>query len=84
MSPGCYKFKMHHASLSTAEFLAIAYQNPINAELLNLLRDLRIPQCHLTAGCLFQAVWNHRTGAPIDWGVNDYDVFYFDDSDLTE
>jgi hypothetical protein len=75
---------MHPASLSSVEFLAIALRNPVNTELLQRLRDLRIPQCHLTAGCLFQAIWNYRSGNPVDWGVNDYDVFYFDDSDLTE
>jgi hypothetical protein len=32
----------------------------------------------LTAGCLFQAVWNARSGRPADWGVKDYDVFYYD------
>ena len=70
--------------LTPAEFLAIALQNPINAALLDRLRPLRIPQCYLTAGCLFQAIWNHRSGKPVDWGVNDYDVFYFDGSVLSE
>lgn len=84
MALGCYNFQMHPASLSSVEFLAIALRNPVNTELLHRLRDLRIPQCYLTAGCLFQAIWNYRSGTPVDWGVNDYDVFYFDDSDLTE
>ena len=84
MALGCYNFHLHPASLSPVEFLAIALRNPVNTELLHRLRDLRIPQCHLTAGCLFQAIWNYRSGNPVDWGVNDYDVFYFDDSDLTE
>ena len=84
MALGCYNFQMHPASLSSVEFLAIALRNPVNTELLHRLRDRRIPQCYLTAGCLFQAIWNHRSGTPVDWGVNDYDVFYFDDSDLTE
>lgn len=70
--------------LTDAEFLAIASQNPINAELLRRLPALGLNQCYLTAGCLFQAVWNHLSGQPVAWGVNDYDVFYFDDTDLSE
>lgn len=60
-----------------------ARKNPVNAELLARLPLLSIPQCHLTAGCLFQALWNQQSGQPVDWGVNDYDVFYFDDTDLS-
>lgn len=70
--------------LTDAEFLAIAKQNPVNAELLKRLPALGLNQCHLTAGCLFQAVWNHLSGQPKDWGVSDYDVIYFDDTDLSE
>ncbi|WP_028605774.1 nucleotidyltransferase family protein [Ottowia thiooxydans] len=75
---------MSLALLSTADFISIALRNPVNAQLLDRLRGLDIPQCYLTAGCLFQAVWNIHSGHSVEWGVNDYDVFYFDDSDLTE
>ena len=71
------------ALLIDAQFIAIARSNPVNAELLHRLPALGLPQCHLTAGCLFQALWNQRSGQPPDAGVSDYDVFYFDDSDLS-
>ena len=29
-------------------------------------------------GCLVQTVWNVLTGRAVDYGINDYDVFYFD------
>ena len=66
-----------------AEFTALALQNPINAELLRRLPALALAQCHLVAGCLFQAVWNAKTGRPPADQVKDYDVFYFDDRDLS-
>lgn len=56
--------------------------NPINAEITSRLPSLGLNQCMLTAGCLFQAVWNHQSHLPPAWGVKDYDVFYFD-SDLS-
>ena len=55
--------------------------DPINAALLDILPRLHLPQCHLTAGCLFQAVWNRVSGHPPGWAVKDYDVFYFDAAD---
>ncbi|MDT4852739.1 Nucleotidyltransferase [compost metagenome] len=71
------------SELAPASFIAQALSNPVNAELLQRLDSLRLPQCHLTAGCLFQAVWNRQTGRAPDWGVKDYDVFYFDAADLS-
>lgn len=69
--------------LSPLAFVTLAMGNPVNAALLRRLAGLALPQCHLTAGCLFQALWNQRSGRALDWGVKDYDVFYFDDADLS-
>lgn len=69
--------------ISQDQFLTCVLQNPANARLLDILPALGLPQGMLTAGCLFQAVWNVRGGKPADWGVRDYDVFYFDDTDLS-
>ena len=69
--------------MNEAEFLTIVTAVPANAALLDLLPSLELPQCHLTAGCLFQPVWNARSGLSLDWGIKDFDVFYFDDTDLS-
>ena len=64
-------------------FLGHAMANPTNAALLSRLPSLGLNQCFLTAGCLFQAAWNRLSDCPVEQGVNDYDVFYFDDQDLS-
>ena len=69
--------------LTPDAFLSNAMRNPVNAALLARLRSLALNDCFLAAGCLFQATWNLQSGQPADWGVKDYDVFYFDDRDLT-
>ena len=69
--------------MTAADFLEAVRRNPVNTALLERLPALQLPQCHLVAGCLFQAVWNARSGREADWGVKDYDVFYFDDTDLS-
>ncbi|AZF06372.1 nucleotidyltransferase family protein [Pseudomonas sp. R5-89-07] len=65
-------------TLTVDALLELAMTNPINAEITARLPSLGVEQCLLTAGCLFQAVWNHQANRPVDEGVKDYDVFYFD------
>jgi len=69
--------------LTEAEFLHAVRKNSVNAELLVRLRSLDLPDCHLTAGCLFQTVWNQLCGRDIQSGIKDYDVFYYDDADTS-
>ena len=69
--------------ISADAVIAQAMENPVNAALMRRLPGLGLPQCFLTAGCLFQAVWNRRSGRPPEASVKDYDVFYFDDRDLS-
>jgi hypothetical protein len=65
-------------TLSVDDLVNIAMTNPINAEILARLPSLGLDQCMLTAGCLFQAVWNRQSNQAASWGIKDYDVFYFD------
>ncbi|NVZ71748.1 nucleotidyltransferase family protein [Pseudomonas costantinii] len=65
-------------TLTVETFLKLAMANPINAEITARLPALGLDQCFLTAGCLFQAVWNHQSHRPAAHEVKDYDVFYFD------
>jgi hypothetical protein len=46
------------------------------------LRALRLPQWRIVAGCLYQTIWNVLTHKPARTGIKDYDLIYFDDSDL--
>ncbi|MFJ4432293.1 nucleotidyltransferase family protein [Pseudomonas sp. NPDC089395] len=66
-------------ALSNERLLAIIQENSINRALLAILPTLQIPHCMLTAGCLFQTFWNHRSGQPAEWGIKDYDIAYFDE-----
>lgn len=70
-------------SLSEQQFMESVRRNPINAELLSRLRTLGVPEAILTAGCLVQTVWNLKSGYDPQYGIKDYDVFYFDDADLS-
>ncbi len=64
-------------------FLADVMRNPNNALILERWDALRLPDGWLVAGCLFQTVWNGITGRAPDSGIKDYDIFYYDPSDLS-
>jgi hypothetical protein len=44
---------------------------------------LGLPGWYLGAGCITNTVWNRLHGFDPRTGVNDYDLVYFDDADLT-
>jgi uncharacterized protein len=52
-------------------------------EVMSRAAALDLPGWYLTAGCLFQTVWNVLTDPPPTYRIKDYDLFYFDDSDLS-
>lgn len=58
--------------------IAHALADPVNGRILDVLERLAIRDAWLVSGCVFQAVWNGLTGRPPGYGINDYDVFYFD------
>ena len=64
-------------------FELIIRADPGLTRLLSVLRELALPQWRLVAGCLYQTVWNVLMGRPRGTGINDYDVIYFDDCDLS-
>ena len=64
-------------------FLREIRQNRLNCEILARLPDLALPQGYLVAGCLVQTVWNALSGRPPESGIKDYDIFYYDDRDLS-
>jgi hypothetical protein len=65
-------------SMTADEFIAATLRNPVNAAIAAELRDIGLPDAWLVSGCLVQTVWNGLTGRAVDYGINDYDVFYFD------
>jgi hypothetical protein len=64
-------------------FLDDIGQNRLNREILARLPSLDLPQIYLVAGCLAQTVWNTLSARPPEADIKDYDVFYYDDRDLS-
>jgi hypothetical protein len=60
-------------------FLGIVLADPTVAAILERAPSLGAGDWWLTAGVLFQTVWNALTGRPPGTGIRDADFFYFDD-----
>ncbi len=76
-----------HAQASAAdqraELVSIVRADSVLMGLLVTLRDLGLPDWRLVSGAIYQSVWNALTGRPRGHGIKDYDVCYYDASDLT-
>ena len=64
--------------MDTDAFLSFALRNPVNAAIAGELLRLALPDAWIVSGCLVQTAWNGLTARAIDYGISDYDVFYFD------
>ena len=67
----------------TIDPVAAALTNPINRKILERLPILGLPQACLVAGCVWQPFLNLRSNKPVADQLHDYDVFYFDPTDLS-
>lgn len=70
-------------SATEAAFLAAVRHNPVVVDVLTRAEALALPGWYLTAGCLFQTVWNVLDGHDPGRGIRDYDLLYFDGGDLS-
>src|SRR5678816_1569651 len=67
-----------------AEWLtAIVRAAPTLMRVLVTVRALDLPDWLLFSGAVYQRVLNHLTRRPEDYGVRDYDLGYFDPSDIS-
>jgi hypothetical protein len=66
-----------------AHFRAALGRNGTLTNVLAGAAGMELPGWYLTAGCLYQTVWNVVTGQPPEAGILDYDLAYYDPTDLS-
>ena len=61
----------------------IVRTTPPLLRVLSVSRRLCLPDWLVFSGAVYQPVLNHLTGRPLDYGIKDYDLAYFEASDLS-
>ena len=69
--------------MSAARLEAIVRAAPRLMDVLRTARALELPDWMVFSGAVYQPVLNHLTGRPADYGLKDYDLGYYDASDLS-
>src|SRR5580700_6567291 len=62
---------------------AILRAMPPLMQVISVARRLCLPDWLVFSGAVYQPVLNHLTGRALDYGIKDYDLGYFDASDLS-
>ncbi len=65
------------------ELLKIVLENPAVNSVLDAAVDLKLPDWFVGAGCIAQTVWNKHHGYDLTDNINDIDLVYFDNNDLS-
>ena len=74
---------MSQAEDNLRRLTAILRATPLLMHVLKTARDLALWDWLVFSGAVYQPVLNHLTGRPLDYGIRDYDLAYFDPSDLS-
>jgi hypothetical protein len=62
---------------------AILRATPLLMRVLSVARHLCLPDWLVFSGAVYQPVLNHLTGRPLDYGIKDHDLAYFEASNLS-
>src|SRR5690348_4809016 len=63
--------------------IAILRATPPLMQVLRTARGIGLPDWLVFSGAVYQSVLNHLTGRAPGYGIRDYDLAYFDASDLS-
>lgn len=66
------------------DLLTIIKQNILLNEILIVLKDFPSEDLFLGAGSIAQAVWNFKFDKDPSFGINDIDIIFYNDSNLSE
>ena len=65
------------------KIISILKENKELMLILDYVDKLDLPNYYIAAGSIFQTVWNYYDKKPLNYGIKDIDVIYFDKSNLS-
>lgn len=52
--------------------------------ILDYISELNLPNFYIAAGSVFQTIWNYYDGKPLNYGIKDIDIIYYDEVNLSK
>ena len=65
-------------------FIKIIKQNSDLVTILDYIYELKLPNYYIAAGSVFQTIWNYYDNKPLNFGIKDIDIIYYDPINLSK
>ncbi len=65
-------------------FIKIIKQNRDLMIILHYIEELKLPNYYIAAGSVFQTIWNYYDNKPLNYGIKDIDIIYYDSDNLSK
>lgn len=65
-------------------FISILKQNNDLMTILEYISQLELPNFYIAAGSIFQTIWNYYDNKPLNFGIKDIDIIYYDSSNISK
>lgn len=65
------------------EAIVILEKNIELMDILDFVYKLNLPNFYIAAGSVFQTIWNYYDNNPLNYGIKDIDVIYYNNNDLS-
>lgn len=66
-----------------SDTILILKKNKELMDILDFIYELRLPNFYIAAGSVFQTIWNYYDNKPLNYGIKDIDVIYYNKDDLS-
>lgn len=64
------------------KFISILKQNKDLMLILDYIYELNLPNFYIAAGSVFQTIWNYYDNKPLNYGIKDIDIIYYDSCNI--
>ncbi len=69
--------------MTSSQISCLVQKSPLLTPILRNWEGIQLKDCWLVAGSVAQTVWNKRFEQPLEFGITDIDLVYFDPDDLS-
>ena len=63
--------------------ISILEQNTELMDILDYVYKLELPNYYIAAGSIFQTIWNYYDKKPLNYGIRDIDIIYYNKNDIS-